>query len=105
MSGRPHPQSHGTGEFEPSDFRRLGEHVVFEPGALVFHPQSAAARVFSGATITAIVITTFHTLSGGYASVESSLSVMATNAARIVPTAWAFCASAAMIAAAALIDL
>ena len=35
--GRP-PRSHGTGEFRPEQFRRLGERVVFEPGVLVFHP-------------------------------------------------------------------
>jgi len=37
--GRP-PRSHGTGEFRPEQFRRLGEGVVFEPGVLVFHPEN-----------------------------------------------------------------
>ncbi len=32
--------SHGTGEFSPSDFRALGDGVVFEAGALVFHPET-----------------------------------------------------------------
>lgn len=32
--------SHGTGQFRPSDFRSIGENVVFEPGVLVFHPQN-----------------------------------------------------------------
>jgi acetyltransferase-like isoleucine patch superfamily enzyme len=33
-------RSHGTGQFSPQDFGRLGEGVVFEPGALVFHPEN-----------------------------------------------------------------
>lgn len=33
-------QSHGTGEFEPPDFKRIGENVVFESGVLVFHPEN-----------------------------------------------------------------
>ncbi len=37
--GRP-PRSHGTGEFRPEQFRRLGSGVVFEPGVLVFHPEN-----------------------------------------------------------------
>ena len=37
--GRP-PRSHGTGEFRPEQFRRLGRGVVFEPGVLVFHPEN-----------------------------------------------------------------
>lgn len=32
--------SHGSGEFTLSQFRRLGENVVFEPGCLVFHPEN-----------------------------------------------------------------
>jgi len=32
--------SHGSGQFLPSQLARLGERVVFEPGALVFHPES-----------------------------------------------------------------
>ena len=31
-------RSHGTGEFHPSEFARIGENVIFEPGVLVFHP-------------------------------------------------------------------
>lgn len=33
-------RSHGTGAFSPSDFARLGQGVVFEPGVLVFHPEN-----------------------------------------------------------------
>jgi acetyltransferase-like isoleucine patch superfamily enzyme len=33
------PRSHGTGEFEPSQFAKLGQNVIFEPGVLVFHPE------------------------------------------------------------------
>jgi len=33
-------RSHGTGTFAPSDLARLGEGVVFEPGVLVFHPET-----------------------------------------------------------------
>lgn len=33
------PRSHGTGQFEPQQFARLGAGVVFEPGVLVFHPE------------------------------------------------------------------
>lgn len=33
-------RSHGTGQFKPSDFRRLGSGVVFEAGVLVFHPEN-----------------------------------------------------------------
>lgn len=32
--------SHGTGEFELSQFRRLGRNVVLERGVLVFHPEN-----------------------------------------------------------------
>ena len=32
-------KSHGTGLFEPSQLASLGEGCVFEPGALVFHPE------------------------------------------------------------------
>lgn len=34
------PQSHGSGRFELSQFASLGERVVIEPGALVFHPEN-----------------------------------------------------------------
>ena len=33
-------RSHGTGAFEPSQFRALGEGCVFEPGVMVFHPEN-----------------------------------------------------------------
>lgn len=33
-------KSHGTGEFQPSQFARLGKNVIFEPGVLVFHPEN-----------------------------------------------------------------
>lgn len=33
-------KSHGTGEFSTTQFARLGEGVVFEPGVLVFHPEN-----------------------------------------------------------------
>ncbi len=32
--------SHGTGEFSPSQFAKLGQKVVFEAGVLVFHPEN-----------------------------------------------------------------
>lgn len=31
--------SHGTGAFSIGQFAAIGAHVVFEPGALVFHPE------------------------------------------------------------------
>ncbi len=41
MTTLPEPRrSHGTGQFNPSDFSDLGEGVVFEPGVLVFHPEN-----------------------------------------------------------------
>lgn len=44
------PRSHGTGRFERSQFRALGEGVVFEEGALVFHPENVSIgdRVYVG---------------------------------------------------------
>lgn len=36
----PRHQSHGTGAFEPSQFRAVGPDCVFEPGVLVFHPEA-----------------------------------------------------------------
>lgn len=33
-------RSHGDGKFALTDFRRLGVGCVFEPGALVFHPET-----------------------------------------------------------------
>ncbi len=32
--------THGTGKFQFSDFRKIGRHVVFEDGVLVFHPEN-----------------------------------------------------------------
>ncbi len=32
--------SHGNGQFQPEDFKKLGENVIFEAGALVFHPEN-----------------------------------------------------------------
>ena len=32
--------SHGTGEFSPTKFAKLGKNVVFETGVLVFHPEN-----------------------------------------------------------------
>lgn len=46
MSQPSHPgaisrfRSHGTGLFELKDFLRCGPHVIFEPGVLVFHPET-----------------------------------------------------------------
>ncbi len=37
---RPARRSHGSGEFRPEQFARLGQGVVFEPGVLVFHPET-----------------------------------------------------------------
>lgn len=34
------PKSHGTGNFNPSDFKKLGQNVVFENGVMVFHPEN-----------------------------------------------------------------
>ena len=34
------PRSHGTGEFKRSQFRHVGDGVVFESGVLVFHPEN-----------------------------------------------------------------
>ncbi len=33
-------RSHGSGEFAPESFARLGSNVIFEPGVLVFHPET-----------------------------------------------------------------
>jgi acetyltransferase-like isoleucine patch superfamily enzyme len=44
------PRSHGSGAVDTSLLRRLGEGVVIEPGALIFHPEnvSLGARVYVG---------------------------------------------------------
>ena len=43
-------RSHGTGEIDRQRFASLGENVVFEPGALVFHPEnmSIGSNVYVG---------------------------------------------------------
>ena len=43
-------KSHGTGEFSASDLAECGEGTVFEPGALVFHPENVriGADVYVG---------------------------------------------------------
>jgi acetyltransferase-like isoleucine patch superfamily enzyme len=33
-------KSHGTGEFEISQFKKFGSNVIFEKGVLVFHPET-----------------------------------------------------------------
>jgi len=33
-------QSHGSGEFSLTDFRKIGDDVIIEPGVLVFHPET-----------------------------------------------------------------
>lgn len=33
-------RSHGTGEFDPSQFRAIGADCVFERGVMVFHPEN-----------------------------------------------------------------
>lgn len=33
-------QSHGSGEFTPDQFKKIGENVIFENGVLVFHPEN-----------------------------------------------------------------
>lgn len=33
-------QSHGSGKFKKSQFRKIGNNVIFEPGVLVFHPEN-----------------------------------------------------------------
>lgn len=33
-------KSHGSGQFSPDQFARLGSGTIFEPGALVFHPEN-----------------------------------------------------------------
>lgn len=33
-------RSHGSGEFQSNQFKKIGENVIFEKGALVFHPET-----------------------------------------------------------------
>ena len=32
--------SHGTGDFDYSDFKKIGENLTLEPGVMVFHPET-----------------------------------------------------------------
>jgi acetyltransferase-like isoleucine patch superfamily enzyme len=34
------PKTHGTGQFDTSQFAKLGRNVIFEFGVLVFHPEN-----------------------------------------------------------------
>lgn len=36
----PRNRSHGTGSFAPEQFKSLGADCVFEPGVMVFHPET-----------------------------------------------------------------
>jgi hypothetical protein len=73
-------------------------HCAFASGTIaiavftlrVFRPSSIAGRTLAGIMITAILATTSHSLFGGYASIENSYSILATNFARLLPTCWAF---------------
>jgi len=73
-------------------------HLSFAAGTIamtvftlrVFHPSSSTARIFAGMTIAAIVLTSAHTLLGGFTNIENSYSMVATNFARLIPTCWAF---------------
>jgi hypothetical protein len=56
----------------------------------VFHRESARARIFAALTIATILATSTHTLLGGFASIETSYSMVATNFSRLIPTSWAF---------------
>jgi acetyltransferase-like isoleucine patch superfamily enzyme len=40
IGGHKRYSTHGTGKFKISDFRKIGHHVVFEDGVLVFHPEN-----------------------------------------------------------------
>ena len=73
-------------------------HLTFASGTIamtiftlrVFHPGSSRARIFSGVTIAAILLTTAHTLLAGFTNIENSYSMVATNFSRLIPTCWAF---------------
>ncbi len=56
----------------------------------VFHPESGRAKTFAGCIVAAIAGTTLWTFAGDHVAAESSAAVIATNAFRVVPTAWAF---------------
>lgn len=73
-------------------------HLAFAGGALamaiftclVFRAASRWGRALAAAIVAGIVGTTAWSLLGGYASVENSWAIVATNVARILPTGWAF---------------
>jgi acetyltransferase-like isoleucine patch superfamily enzyme len=46
----PKRSSHGSGQFEQSQFARIGENVIIEPGVLIFHPENMELgdRVYVG---------------------------------------------------------
>ena len=78
-------------------------HVSFAGGTMamtlftlhVFRRESAGAKLFAALTTFAIFATSAVTLIGGYASIENSYSMVATNFARLIPTLWAFTESLA----------
>ncbi len=73
-------------------------HISFAAGTIamtiftlhVFHRESSRARTFASLTVAMILATSTHTLWGGFASIENSYSMVATNFSRLVPTSWAF---------------
>jgi hypothetical protein len=73
-------------------------HLFFGAGVIamtvftwrVFHPGSAHARRFATVTIASILATTVYILVARQGSHETSWAMIATNAARLVPTYWAF---------------
>jgi len=73
-------------------------HLFFASGVIamtiftwrVFHPDRQGARLFAISTILAIASTTLFTLFAGFGSAETSFAMVATNAARLIPTYWAF---------------
>lgn len=55
----------------------------------VFHPASRSALLLMVGLVSAIALSTLHTLLGGYVTAENSLSVIVANSMRVLPTAWA----------------
>lgn len=80
------------------DWINIVGHVAFALGTIamalftfiVFRRASAPACMLAIFMISAIVATSAHALLGGHASLESSISIIATNFARLLPTTWAF---------------
>lgn len=80
------------------DWINIVGHVAFATGTIamalftfiVFRRASAPACMLAISMISAIVATSAHSLFSGYASIESSISIMVTNFARLLPTCWAF---------------